>query len=161
MSEPLHLLGQQLTPADWSATPESVKWSILVQLSQQINQLEQANQQLRTRVTELEERLNRNSKNSSQPPSQDAPQAKSGKGDKGGFGKSNRPPQTRRTRQQPQHPLSPPEACQAIHEQIPSNCSGCGHPLSGEDEHSPSPPSRRPAPIIPAVTEYRLHRLTV
>jgi hypothetical protein len=83
MSEPLHLLGQQLTPADWSATPESVKWSILVQLSQQINQLEQANQKLRTRVTELEERLKRNSKNSSQPPSQDAPQAKSGK--QGGF----------------------------------------------------------------------------
>jgi hypothetical protein len=55
MSEPLHLLGQQLTPGDWSATPERVKWSILVQLSQQINQLEQANQQLRTRVTELEE----------------------------------------------------------------------------------------------------------
>jgi transposase len=159
MSEPLHLLGQQLTPADWSATPESVKWSILVQLSQQINQLEQANQQLRTRVTELEERLNRNSKNSSQPPSQDAPQAKSGKGDKGGFGKSNRPPQTRRTRQQPQHPLSPPEACQSIHEQIPSNCSGCGHPLSGEDET----PHRHQVvdlpPIIPAVTEYRLHRL--
>jgi hypothetical protein len=107
----------------------------------------------------LEERLNRNSKNSSQPPSQDAPQAKSGKGDKGGFGKSNRPPQTRRTRQQPQQPLYPPEACQSIHEQIPSNCSGCGHPLSGEDETPHRHQVVELPPIIPAVTEYRLHRL--
>jgi len=156
MSQTLNLLGQQLTPADWSSTPESVKWSILVQLSQHISQLEQTNQELSARVTDLEERLNRNSKNSSQPPSKDGPQAKSSKSVKGDFGKSNRPPKTRRKKQKP---LYPPEACQAIHEQIPSNCSGCGHSLIGEDSHPHRHQVVELPPIVPTVTEYRLHRL--
>jgi transposase len=159
MSETLNISGHQLTQADWIATPDSVKWSILCQLNKQVIQLGQENQELRSRVSELEERLNRNSKNSSKPPSKDEPKAKS---DPQGSGKRKREraSQSSAKGQSNQKQLYPPLACQAIYEQIPTVCSTCGHPLSGEDSNPHRHQIVEVPPVLPEVSEYRLHRLT-
>jgi transposase len=158
MSETLEISGHQLTQADWVATPDSVKWSILCQLTKQVIQLEQENQQLRSRVSDLEERLNRNSKNSSKPPSKDEHQAKS---DPQGSSKSKqeRASASSAKGQSHQKQLYPPSACQAIYEQIPTVCSSCGRPLSGEDSHPHRHQIVEMPPVLPEVSEYRLHRL--
>ncbi len=56
--------------------------------------------------------------------------------------------------------LYPIEACEAVHEQLPSNCQKCGKRLQSLD---PSPYRHQVIelpPIQPRVIEYRLHQLS-
>jgi transposase len=81
---------------------------------------------LTARVAELEARLNQNSSNSSKPPSSDPPSAKPA---------PTKPPSGKKRGGQPGHPkhertILPPDE---IHDHKPSHCSGCRHPLSGDD----------------------------
>jgi transposase len=111
------------------------------------------NRRLRAEVAGLKERLNQNSSNSSKPPSSDA------------FAKKPAPPKGpsgKRRGGQPGHqrhrrPMRQPTS---IIEVVPEACTDCGCLLLGQDPH---PQCRQVVelPIItPAVTEYRIHRLT-
>jgi len=158
MSEEIELIaGIKVPKADWDATPVSVRIAVtsaLALLSEQILQLKQENQKLSERVSHLEELVNQNSQNSSKPPSKD------------GFGKAiksqnsaKKKARTRETQPRPRE-LYPIETCQAVHEQVPVTCQGCGESLKGID---PTPHRHQIIdlpPVLPIVIEYRLHQLS-
>jgi transposase len=158
MSEEVELIaGIKVPKADWGATPVSVRIAVtsaLALLSEQILQLKQENQKLSERVSHLEELVNQNSQNSSKPSSKD------------GFGKAiksqnsaKKKARTRETQPSPRE-LYPIETCQAVHEQVPETCQGCGESLKGID---PTPHRHQIIdlpPVLPIVIEYRLHQLS-
>ncbi len=141
MSEEIEIAGIKIPKADWDATPPSVQALVLV---------------LSERLSQLEEKLNQNSQNSSKPPSSD------------GFGKptkgKSQPKQRKRVTpsKQPRQPrkLLPFECCDEVHEVVPEVCCGCGAQLSGRDRHPHRHQVVELPPIVPRVTEYRLHQLS-
>lgn len=139
MSEDIEIAGLKVPKADWDATPESIQALVRV---------------LGDRLTHVEERLNQSSQNSSKPPSSD------------GFGqaakaKAKRQPRASSRRPQPRqmHRLVPSTDCVAVHEVSPPVCGVCGHGLSGMDEHPHRHQVTELPPMVPEVSEYRLHRL--
>ncbi len=121
-------------------------------LQQQVAQVDD----LKAEIAELKERLGQNSTNSSKPPSTDPPSSKA---------KPASEPEGRKTRGgQPGHQgkarsLRPVEEVDHIIELRPTNCTGCGRYLGGDD---PQPERHQVAEVPPvkaAVTEYRRHTL--
>lgn len=108
------------------------------------------------RVAVLEEQLRKNSQNSSKPPSSDLPSVdrqrkKSATGRKRG----GQPGHKGKKRE-----LLPPEQVDEMVEIKPESCGECGTELAGVD---PTPLRHQVTeipPILPHVTEYRLHTLT-
>ena len=141
MSEEIEIAGIKIPKADWDATPPSVQALVLV---------------LSERLSQLEEKLNQNSQNSSKPPSSD------------GFSKptkgKSQPKQRKRVTpsKQPRQArkLLPFECCDEVHEVVPEVCSWCGAPLRGRDCHPHRHQVVELPPIVPRVTEYRLHQLS-
>jgi transposase len=111
---------------------------------------------LELRTAALEERLGLNSSNSSKPPSSDPPHLKR---------RPPIPPSGKKRGGQHGHkrslrPLLPPEQLAGTVDCKPEVCSGCRHPLGGDD---PEPVRHQVAElpeIRPTVVEYRIHRLT-
>jgi transposase len=107
------------------------------------------------RVAALLERGRRNSTNSSRPPSSDPPSVKR---------RPPSPPSGKKRGGQLGHarharPLVPPEGVRQVIECKPPRCRWCGDALAGDD---PEPLRHQVAelpPVLPAVDEYRLHRL--
>jgi transposase len=71
MSKPVPNSIDEISEADWSQTPESVK-RLVQSLLGRIEQVERQAEELRAEVATLQEQVKRNSKSSSQPPSQDS-----------------------------------------------------------------------------------------
>lgn len=132
----------------WDTIPPAAQAAVLVAIQQRIEALE-------AEVRELKARLDRNSSNSSKPPSTEPLHVKR---------QPPRPPSRRRRGGQAGHKRHlrqcvPPERLTDALECKPGVCSGCGHPLRGDD---PEPIRHQVAelpPIQPKVIEYRLHRL--
>lgn len=161
MNKDVEIAGIRIPEADWEATPASVKALVeglvgeVEHLNGQFKQISEQFKPLAERIGELEEQLSKNSKNSSKPPSSE------------GFGKAVKPQQKKGKRQrggQPGHQghsrdLYPLERCDEVIEHYPSACKGCGESLRGED----SSPYRHQIvelpPIVPIVSEHRLHQL--
>lgn len=166
---------REVPQSDWDATPPSVK-RLLVRMINSVESLEERTADLEEENHLLWERLNQNSSNSSKPPSSDKPGGASGKAKgqtegeaksgEGNADKSHTDKGTDRRRGgQPGHKrhlrkLFSPEQCQKSFDHIPSNCSHCGHALSGEDTE----PHRHQVVDIPKpepyVEEHRLHQLS-
>src|SRR5262245_4392480 len=140
-------------PAElWDQVPPAAQAAILVL----VQQYEQRLQTLQHQVDDLHHRLNENSTNSSRPPSSDPPHVKRPPPKpKSGRKRGGQPGHKRQ-----QRPLVPPEQVKQVISLKPPACRKCGHDLWGED---PQPRQHQVAevpPIMPEVTEYRLHRLT-
>jgi transposase len=109
---------------------------------------------LLARVADLEERLRRSSKNSSKPPSSDGPKK----------AKRTHVPTGRKPGGQPGHPkherpLAPPDK---VNERVvvkPPSCARCERALSGSDAAPRLHHVWELPPVVPHVTEYRLHAL--
>jgi transposase len=146
MSQEIEIAGIKISQRDWDETPKSVQGLVRV-LSERVIHHEE-------RLSHLEERLNQNSQNSSKPSSKD------------GFGKQvktqsleRKKPKAFRKREKPNRELYPPEQCQAVHLQKPSQCQKCGEPLSGIDPNPYRHQVIEMPPIEPHVIEYQLHQL--
>lgn len=156
MREEIEIAGIKVPKADWEATPPSIRTLVLL-MSQRLEEQAQRIKEQDERIRQLEERLNQSSKNSSKPPSSD------------GFGESqvsqrkrkksksprSEPPQPRQMRT-----LQPSAACDQVRDMLPSVCSGCGASLSGYDPHPHRHQETELPPIEPMVIEYRLHQLS-
>lgn len=147
------LVKQQISPIDWQATPASIQYLFSIQV-EQLKILQATQIELLNRIAELEEQLGKHSGNSSQSSSKDKPGEK---------------PSTQRPQRKPrgfkplairrQRPLYRPESCQSIHDEKPSHCQDCGEPLTGEDSTAHRHQIVDIPPIVPVITEYRLHTL--
>ncbi len=110
---------------------------------------------LEAEVADLKARLGQNSRNSSKPPSSDPP----------GMGERPKKPGTgRKPGGQPGHAkkeraLLPLEQVSKVVELVPEQCGGCGEALQGRDESPRRQQVVEMPPIIPEVTEYRIHEL--
>lgn len=132
----------------WDTIPPAAQAAVLIAIQQRVEALE-------AEVRELKARLDRNSSNSSKPPSAEPLHVKR---------QPPRPPSERRRGGQAGHTrhlrqLVPSERLAGSFDARPHACSGCGHPLRGDD---PEPIRHQVAelpPIRPEVIEYRLHRL--
>jgi transposase len=140
------MTGEPPIPRDlWDQVPPTARAAILA-----------AFRSLGQRIAALEARINQNSSNSSRPPSTDPPHLKR---------RPPLPPSGRKRGGQRGHkrsirPLVPPEHLAGSVECKPDVCSGCGHPIDGDD---PAPIRHQVAEtprVRPTVLEYRLHRLT-
>lgn len=148
MSEPAPPLG--IPPADWNATPPSVRAVVLALLDQV--------QTLQTRVTDLEQHLKRHSGNSSRPPSSDPPDAPP---------RPVRSPTGRKRGGQPGHPghhrdLLPPGQVDQFVIHRPTACPQCQTPLPHD---LPANDVRRQQvwdipPLQPHVTEHQFPTVT-
>ena len=129
----------------WATIPPDAQAAILAL----VHSLEQ-------RIAALEARVNRNSSNSSRPPSTEPihikrqPPRPTSKKRRGG-----QPGHERHTRE-----LVPPEQLAGVVEIKPLACTGCGHPLDGQDTEPFRHQVAELPEIRPEVIEYRLHRLT-
>ena len=134
-----------ISEQEWAATPPAVRTALL-SLHQQMRlmgirftayekQLAALREQvatvddLKAEINELRERLGQNSSNSSKPPSSDPPSYKP---------KPRREPKGRKQGGQPGHQgstrrLLPAEEVDYLVELKPSNYTGCGRKLRGED----------------------------
>ncbi len=140
-----------IPPADWAATPPSIRAIVLVLLDQV--------QTLQARVTDLEAQLARHSGNSSQPPSSDPPSA------------PPRPPKApsgRKRGGQPGHPgqqrdLLPPDqvtelvvhrptVCPCCQQVLPTDLPPCGPLLRQQVWEIPA--------VQPTVTEHQFPTVT-
>jgi transposase len=107
---------------------------------------------LEKRVVELEARLNQTSRNSSKPPSSDPP----------GTARPGKDPSGRRPGGQPGHPGMSRALAAKVDEVVelkPVRCGRCERTLKGSD---PAPDRHQVTelpPVVPHVTEYRLHTL--
>lgn len=132
----------------WDTIPPAAQAAVLIAIQQRVEALE-------AEVRELKARLDRNSSNSSKPPSAEPLHVKR---------QPPRPPSKRRRGGQSGHArharqLVPPEHLTGSFDCRPEACSGCGHPLRGDD---PEPIRHQVAelpPVRPEIIEYRLHRL--
>src|SRR6266536_816305 len=116
-----------ITPADWAATPPTVRQfmrallTVLAQHQEVIVQLQQENAALRQRLADLEARLNQHSQNSSKPPSSDPPSAPP---------RPTRPPRGRSKGGQPGHAkhdrdAPDPDHIDAVRDHHPDRCPSC------------------------------------
>jgi len=155
MSEEIEIAGIKVPKADWEATPPSIRTLVLV-MSQRLEEQAAQIKQQEERIKELEERLNQSSKNSSKPPSSDGFGQSSNHRKKAQKRKSvgNRKPSSRQVRK-----LVPSEACDRVREVLPSVCTACGRALSGTDPRPHRHQEIELPPITPMVIEYRLHQL--
>jgi len=148
MSELVPPLG--IPPADWDATPPSVR-AVLLALLDQV-------QALQTRVTDLEHQLKRHSGNSSRPPSSDPPTAPPRPRDT---------PTGRKRGGQPGHPghqraLLPPGQVDALIVHRPTACPHCQTALPHD---LPAQAVQRQQvwevpPLQPHVTEHQFPTVT-
>lgn len=160
-----------ISEQEWAATPPAVRTALLslhqqarlmgIRFTAYEKQLAALREQvatvddLKAEINELRERLGQNSSNSSKPPSSDPPSYKP---------KPRREPKGRKQGGQPGHQgstrrLLPAEEVDHLVELKPSNCTGCGRKLRGED---PQPERHQVSevPVVRAVvTEYRRHNL--
>src|SRR5262249_21319266 len=140
-------------PAElWGQIPPAGQAAILAL----VQQYERRLQALQKRMDELEQCLKQDSSNSSRPPSSDPPHVKRPPPKPKTGRKRGGPPGHKRK----QRLLVPPEQVKQVISLNPPPCRKCGHNLRGED---PQPRQHQVAeipPFQPAVTEYRLHRLT-
>lgn len=150
----IEVAGIEIPQSEWEATPASVK--VLVgHLVTVIHELGEQVSPLSERIAELEEKLSKNSKNSSKPPSSE------------GFGKSIKPKKKSGQRPrggQPGHAgqgrdLYPLERCDEVIEHYPPECKACGEGLSGEDAAPYRHQIVELPPMVPIVSEHRLHQL--
>jgi len=167
MAVPKQVAEYGISNRDWEKTPASVRAVLLVLIAKvaKIDELEAANAELKAanyslqkRVEDLEEKLNQNSSNSSKPPSTDSPDKERPKKEKDRKGKKCKPGG------QPGHPrhertLLPVEEVDHVILLKPTHCSQCGHPLEGEDCDPDRHQVTEVPPVVPVVTEYRLHGL--
>lgn len=155
MSEEIEIAGIKVPKADWEATPPSIRTLVLF-MSQRLEEQAARIKQQEERIRELEERLNQSSKNSSKPPSSDVFGQSSSrqKKDKKRKSQGSRKPSSRQVRK-----LQPSEACDRVEEVLPSVCAACGASLSGHDPHPHRHQEIEVPPITPMVIEYRLHQL--
>lgn len=156
MSEEIEIAGIKVPKADWESTPPSIRTLVLL-MSQRLQEQDERIKQQEQRIRQLEERLNQSSKNSSKPPSSD------GFGQSQASQKNTKKPKPRRRRQpspRQMRKLKPSEACDQVRELLPSVCSDCGAPLSGCDAHPHRHQEIELPPIEPMVIEYRLHQLS-
>lgn len=161
MSKSVEIAGIHIPESEWDATPASVKALVeylvgeVTHVNEQLNQISKQLSPLAERLSELEEQLSKNSKNSSKPPSSE------------GFWKSIKPKKNRSQRQrggQTGHPgqsrdLYPLERCDEVIEHYPHRCKACGEGLSGEDAAPYRHQIVELPPIVPIVSEHRLHQL--
>jgi transposase len=144
MSELAPPLG--IPPADWEATPPTVRALVLALLTQV--------QHLQTQVAELQAQLTQHSGNSSRPPSSDPPSAPP---------RPAQPPTGRKRGAQAGHPgqhreLLPPDQVSELVVHRPSACPHCQHDLP--DDLPPIDPVLRQQvwelpPVEPIVTEHQ------
>lgn len=140
-----------IPPADWAATPPSIRAIVLGLLTQV--------QTLQTRVTELEAQLARHSGNSSQPPSSDPPSAPP---------RPPKPASGRKRGAQPGHPgqhrdLLPPDQVTELIVHQPRDCPHCQQVLPPDLPRN-GPLVRQqvwelPA-VVPTVTEHQFPTVT-
>jgi transposase len=156
MSEDIEIAGIQVPKADWEATPPSIRTLVLI-LSQRLQEQEERIKQQDERIRELEERLNQSSKNSSKPPSSDGFGQSAGNQNKA---KNRKSQSSQKSSPRQVRKLQPSEACDQVQEVLPSVCAECGAPLSGHDNHPHRHQEIELPPIEPRVIEYRLHQLS-
>jgi len=154
METPLAPSIEQISQADWERTPLSVR-RVIEELTRRVNQLDGEQQQLRGAYELLQEQVKLNSTNSSQPPSKDRVKGfkpnrktKSGKKHGGQVGHEGH-----------ERPLYPMEMCEEIIDYHPDSCWQCGNALSGEDPDPFRTQVVEIPPIVPEITEYRVHEL--
>lgn len=157
-----------ITNRDWEQTSQAVR-TVLVSLQQQVRlmgirftayeqQLTALRQQVATvddltaEIAELRERLGQNSTNSSKPPSSDPPScnARPASAPEGRTKRGGQPGHQGTARS-----LRPVTEVDHIIELRPTNCTGCGRRLRGDD---PQPERHQVAEVPPAkaaVTEYQ------
>ena len=162
MSQDIEIAGHHIPASEWESTPASTKALVahlvgeLARMQEQFKQLSEQIAPLAEQVLDLEEQLSKNSQNSSKPPSSE------------GFGKSKKAKKKKGQRQrggQPGHEghgreLYPLERCDEVVEHYPEQCQGCGEGLAGEDGSPYRHQIVELPPIVPIVTEHRLHQLT-
>ena len=149
MSELAPPLG--ISPADWEATPPTVR-ALLLSLLTQL-------QHLQTQVSDLQAQLKQHSGNSSRPPSSDPPSAPP---------RPAVPPTGRKRGAQPGHPgrhreLLPPDQVTELVVHLPSACPHCQHTL--RDALPTTAPVLRQQvwelpPVEPTVTEHQFPTVT-
>lgn len=112
-----------ISPADWQATPASVRAFVLtlLPLRDLVQTLGEQIQTLREQVADLQARVNQHSANSSRPPSSDPPSAPP---------RTKRPASPRHQGAQPGHsgkhrPLLPPEQVDELIVHLPTQCPYC------------------------------------
>ena len=155
MSESVPNAIEEISEADWSQTPESVK-RLVQSLLGRIEQLERQGEELRAEIATLQEQVKRNSKNSSKPPSQDIakgfkPKVKrteSKKARGAQFGHAGHPTE-----------LYPVESCESVNDYYPEHCIECEAPLSGHDPAPYRVQQIEIPPVLPIVREHRFHTL--
>jgi transposase len=155
----IHAELNEISAADWAATPSSVQ-QLLLRLIERLDQqsieiaaLKAEVAVLKAENAKLQEQVQRNSQNSSQPPSSDQGFKVSRKG------KSGQSRGGQRGHIGHERYLYDVADCTAVHEHYPRACQACGGVLSGSD---PSPYRHQvveiPA-VMPEVVEHRFHQL--
>jgi hypothetical protein len=145
-----------ISPADWAKTPESVKHlvkNLIGQMSQRISSLEEQCKELKAENQLLQERINLNSKNSSKSPSQDLTT---------GFKPKSKAGQKKKAGGQPGHkgherPMYPIEQCQSVQDYYPEQCIECGAVLSREVGEMYRVQVVEIPKVVPKVSEHRFH----
>lgn len=151
----------EISPADWAATPESVKQLVtnlmgqVEQLVQRVGSLEQQQEGLKAENQLLKEQVKQNSKNSSKPPSQDMIKGFKAKPKEA----SKRKPGAQQGHQGHERRLYPIEQCQSIENHYPGRCIECGARVRGEDPQPHRIQIVEIPPVHPQVSEHRFHCL--
>jgi len=155
MREPVPNPVDEISEADWSQMPESVK-RLVQRLLRRIEQLERQNEELRAEIATLQEQVKRNSKNSSQPPSQDIAKGRKPKAKRTGSKKARG---AQSGHEGHETKLYPVEMCESVNDYYPEHCIQCEAPLSGHDPAPYRVQQIEIPPVLPVVREHRFHAL--
>jgi hypothetical protein len=161
MNAPVPPLIAEVSEAEWTQTPESVKRSVQ-SLIERVEGLERQNQeltkQIATEVATLREQVQRSSQNSSQPPSQDMGKGFKAKAVKKSSGK-RRGAQFGHEGHEP--PLYAVETCERVETYYPEHCIVCGADLSASavDGAPWRVQQVEIPPVQPIVIEHQFHSL--
>ncbi len=139
--------GIEINPKDWESTPESIQQLVIYLIRE--------NQGFQTRVSQIEQHLRQNSQNSSKPPSIDRLRKKA---------PSEQRTSPKKRRGQPGHQGHQPKYDElssqgGIENHIPDLCRKYGVELSGEDPAPYRHQILEIPPLLPQITERRLHQL--
>jgi transposase len=145
-----------ISPADWNKTPESVKRlvkNLIGQISQRIGALEEQCSELKAENQLLKEQIKLNSKNSSKSPSQDLSK---------GFKPKPKEQGKKKLGGQPGHkgherPFYPIEQCQSVQDYYPERCIECGAALGREEGEAYRVQIVEIPKVEPQVSEHRFH----